>query len=235
MDHEEPDVRLDLIGSSHSYSGFDRFGRVVDQKWYDYGSSSDVDRYKYGYDRASNRLYRENTKTSNKDEYYSYDDVYRLEIADRGNLNTGKTAISGTPVRKLTYNLDPTGNWDAFVIQNSGAFELLQGRTHNEANEIDGGADDFQTTSGTDWANVSHDANGNMTVVPQPNALGSSYDLTFDAWNRLVKVEDGATTVAEYEYDGLNRRITKDVSGTVRHFFYSDQWQVVEERSRFRS
>ena len=64
---------------------------------YDYGGSADVDRYKYGYDRASNRTYRENALTSGKDEFYTYDGMYRLKNFDRGDLNAGKTAISGTP------------------------------------------------------------------------------------------------------------------------------------------
>ena len=51
-DYEQPEVRLEYY-SGGSYGGFDRFGRVVDQKWYDYGASSDRDRYTYGYDRAS--------------------------------------------------------------------------------------------------------------------------------------------------------------------------------------
>ena len=44
------------------------FGRVVDQLWYDYGASANRDQFTYGYDRASNRLYRENTGTSGLDE-----------------------------------------------------------------------------------------------------------------------------------------------------------------------
>ena len=93
-DYEQPDVRLEYF-FDRAYSGFDRFGRVVDQRWYDYGASADRDRYTYGYDRASNRLYRENTTASGKDEFYSYDAVNRLATFDRGDLNVGKTAISG--------------------------------------------------------------------------------------------------------------------------------------------
>ena len=109
-DYEQPDVRLEYY-SGGSYGGFDRFGRVVDQKWYDYGASSDRDRYTYGYDRASNRVYRENTIASGKDEFYVYDGVHRLKNYDRGDLNAGKTAISGTPVREEDWGLDATGNW----------------------------------------------------------------------------------------------------------------------------
>jgi len=74
-----------------------------------------------------------------------------------------------------------------------------------------------------------------MTAVPQPAAPTSSYTLTWDAWNRLVKVTDGANTVAEYQYDGDNRRIVKKLySGgnldETRHIYLSQGHQILEER-----
>lgn len=44
-----------------------------------------------------------------------------------------------------------------------------------------------------------------MTTLPQPSAPTSSYTATYDAWNRLVKLVDGANTVTEYAYDGARR------------------------------
>ena len=146
-DYEQPDVRLEYY-SGGSYGGFDRFGRVVDQKWYDYGASSDRDRYRYGYDRASNRVYRENTIASGKDEFYAYDGVHRLKIFDRGDLNAGKTAISGTPVREEDWGLDATGNWRDYAQKTSGSTDLDQDRTHNRVNEIT----DISETVGAAWA-----------------------------------------------------------------------------------
>jgi len=69
-----------------------------------------------------------------------------------------------------------------------------------------------------------------MTTIPQPKDLAKGFTATWDAWNRLVKLADTSGTVSEYSYDGLNRRITKTVDSTVRHFYFSDQWQVLEER-----
>ena len=77
---------------------------------------------------------------------------------------------------------------------------------------------------------VAHDRNGNMTKIPKPDDWSAHYDLTYDAWNRLVKVMDGETTVATYGYDGRNFRITKTAGGVTRHYYYSSQWQVLEER-----
>jgi hypothetical protein len=33
--------------------------------------------------------------TSNQDEYYTYDNLYQVKTLKRGNLNAGKTDISG--------------------------------------------------------------------------------------------------------------------------------------------
>jgi hypothetical protein len=45
------------LASGTSYSGFDRFGRVIDLPWSKPGVG-DLARIKYGYDLASNRTFR---------------------------------------------------------------------------------------------------------------------------------------------------------------------------------
>ena len=237
VDFTEPDLRYDLDhGTAGDYDGIDRFGRVVDLLWRDYGSSADAVRIKHGYDRASNRLYREDDVAANQspavhlDELYTYDAVYRLTDLERGNLNANKDDIvSGTEQFAEEWGLDPLGNWSTFKqdTDGDGDWDLDQTRDHNKANEIDE-IDDSST-------HVAHDAAGNMTKTPKPDDWSAHYNLTYDAWNRLVKVEDGEDTVAEYQYDGLNRRTLKKVyaSGSLdhtRHFYYSNGWQVLEER-----
>ncbi len=60
-DYAEPQVKLNLWGGTNgTYAGFDRFGRIVDHLWRDYGASTDADRIQHGYDRSSNRLWRAN-------------------------------------------------------------------------------------------------------------------------------------------------------------------------------
>ena len=136
-DFQQPDVKLDYFGgTSGTYAGFDNFGRVVQQLWRDYGASQDRDKFTYGYDRAGNRLYREHCVPSAKDEFYTYDGVYQLTVSQRGDLNAGKTAISGTPAREEDFTLDPTGNWSAYVQKTNGTTDLNQSRNHNVVNEI---------------------------------------------------------------------------------------------------
>ncbi len=73
-------VGLDYVGEDNGeagdpYIGLDRFGRVIDQRWI---KSNDVDnpldQFKYGYDRNSNRLYKDNWVTSGPGA--AYDDLY---------------------------------------------------------------------------------------------------------------------------------------------------------------
>jgi RHS repeat-associated protein len=202
------------------YTGLDRFGRVIDQRWPQ--GASELERVDYGYTPASNRQWRQELVASGQDEYYTYDGLYQVAASNRGTLNGGKTGISGTPTWTEDFTYDPIGNWDAYLTKVSGVTDLDQSRTHNTANqttEIDGSS-----------ATVGHDPAGNMVKVPQINDWASTNELKWDAWNRLVDVKAGATTVAAYGYDGLNRRTTKTIDGTTRRYYYSDQWQIVEER-----
>jgi RHS repeat-associated protein len=109
----------------------------------------------------------------------------------------------------------------------NGSTTLNQNRTHNVANEIT----DITESTGTAWPTPTHNANGNLTVAPRPLSLGNSFDLKYDAWNRLIEVKlTGSSVVATYRYDGANRRVSQDDGTNVRHHYYSDQWQVLEER-----
>jgi hypothetical protein len=53
--------------------------------------------------------------------------------------------------------------------------------------------------------------------IPAYDRLFHSAGRELDAWNRLVKVIDGVTTVATYAYPGRNFRVSKSVSGTTTH------------------
>ena len=59
--------------------------------------------------------------------------------------------------------------------------------------------------------------------------------MTYDAWNRPVKIKDNATpnTVAEYAYNGLGRvvkRIFPPIYVT-RWYYYDEGWRVLTERT----
>jgi len=208
------------------YTGLDRFGRVIDQRWIKDSSGADLERVEYGFDRASNRVWRDNTVadalSANQDEFYTYDGLNQLLTLQRGTLNSGKTGITGTPTWEEDFTFDPTGNWNNYVNQVSGTTTLNQPRTHNAVNEV-------ETISGSS-ALIQQNAAGNMVKAPQPTDWSSAYTMTYDAWQRLVKVKNGSTTTAIYAYDGQSRRTTKVIGSTTRHYYYSSQWQILEER-----
>ena len=234
----EPGVELTYYTSGGSgdagdqYTGLDRFGRIIDQRWRKTSDSSDRERVKYGYDRASNRIWRQNTVAgTGQDEYYTYDGLSQVKTLDRGTLNGTYTGITGTPSWEEDWNYDPTGNWNGtstgYLTKVTGTTQLNQNRTHNVVNEIT----DITETTGTAWPTPTFDAVGNMTVAPRPLSLGSSYDLKYDAWNRLIEVKNtGGSVVATYRYDGATRRVSKNDGTNTRYYYYSDQWQVLEER-----
>ena len=134
-----PQVRWDLITGSgaNPYAGLDLFGRTIDCRWHKYSSpTGDPVHLEYGYDLASNRLWRQDDAaralSATFDELYGYDTVDRLTSIERGTLNGGHTGISSQTLEQ-TWDLDPTGNWNEFTQDNSE--HLDQNREHNAANE----------------------------------------------------------------------------------------------------
>ncbi|MFN5196038.1 MAG: RHS repeat-associated core domain-containing protein, partial [Planctomyces sp.] len=262
-DYTQPDVRYTLVGTaggddpdtgdkqrkppSEERGGrleavaqeeLDRFGRIKDSDWYNYGTSADADRIKYGYDRSGSRIWRENTVARSQgkyfDEKYLYDQIHRLKDMSRGGLGSGGSTLSNKQFAQC-WGLDETGNWSNFREDNAGAgsWTLNQSRTSNTVNEIT----DITETVGASWVTPVYSRAGNMTTMPQPASPASNYTATYDAWNRLVKIADGGNTVSEYQYDGAKRRVVQKsyVSGTLnetRHLYYTEpsKWQVVEER-----
>jgi len=217
-DYEDIDVKLDY--SANDFAAIDRFARVLDQVWTDYGADPDVvlDHYSYTYDRAGSRTARDNELHSAFDEEYLYDDLDRLTDADRADAFD------------QSWGLDGLGNFSTF--NDDGA---SQTRTVNGANEI------TAITGG--WISPTYDRAGNMISAPKPGDETARVHYVYDAWNHLVKVyaDDSQNPgtpgdlIAEYKYDGTNRRIEKEITEegggpTHVHYFYNHDWQMLEER-----
>jgi len=79
-----------------------------------------------------------------------------------------------------------------------------------------------------------YDAAGNMVKGPDAATPATQRRFVYDAWNRLVAYTDsGDNVIAEYRYDGLNRRIAKLLAGDDwdrTDYYYNEAWQVLEER-----
>ena len=132
-----------------------------------------------------------------------YDNLNQLVAFSRGTLNGSNDTIS-SPSASETWTTDAAGNFTSAA----GTSE-----TNNKQNEA--------TAFGS--ATLTYDANGNLTTDQAGNTL------VYDAWNRLVAYKNGGTTLETLSYDGRDRLIVQN-AGTATDLYYSDQWQVLEER-----
>jgi len=220
-------LRLTLDpNADKAYAGFDRLGRVIDQRWATTGSAAD--RFGYTYDRASNRLTRSLALKSAYNETYHYDALDRLKDANR-------PGDSGMGSLDQSWTLRPTGNWSSFISAG-----VTQTRTHNNANEIL-----TITRDPIDPPDPLYDPAGSNVFGPKPNDDANGMHCRYDAWNRLatVHLDDGDTAgtlngtntlLATYRYDGLNRRVKKvvavDGNSVADYVYHNEGWQVVEVR-----
>ena len=210
------------------YTALDRFGRLVETLWQTSGSAALV-HSKYGRNQVGGIVWRQDLEAAalsvtTQDNYCWYDGLQQVTAHQQGQLNgtyPNYTGIVGPPQQQEDFGYDATGNWatsDTLSPANT------QSRTHSKANEITG----ITTTPGGSIT-PAYSAAGNMTGVPiNPGVSTSQYALTWDAWNRLVKVQNGSSTVATYAYDGLAHRITKTTPAETDNFYYSKEWQVLE-------
>ncbi len=97
---------------------------------------------------------------------------------------------------------------------------------------------DLDTASSSDGEHLEHDAKGNLTY-------DGVFKYTYDAWNRMVKVErawrDSSGTihanliVQKNTYDGLGRRIVKEIDNSGNkdysfHYYY-DGFRIIETQN----
>ena len=206
-DYTDIDVKLDY--SANNFAALDRFGRVRDQFWSDYGSDpSYSDHFTYMYDREGNVTSRVNAIDAAFSETYGYDDLNRLTWAKRNGVDL------------QSWGLDAAGNMSS--VTTGGTTQTRDANAANEISSIDNNPNA-----------VLYDAAGNMISGPQPGNETTQIRYVYDAWNRLaaVKADDG-TLIAAYQYDGVNRRISKtDVNGTTDNYYYNQNWQMVEDRN----
>ena len=104
------------------YTGLDRFDRVIDVNWFQGsgGNRMTLDRYQYGYDADSNRVFRNNLVFDSFGElYHVYDNLNRLTDWRRGTLvRLGNSPIftQATNVNRFKlFSYDAQGNWKSLV------------------------------------------------------------------------------------------------------------------------
>jgi RHS repeat-associated protein len=251
-------------GNAGVYPGFDRFGRVVRHAWLDgdYTTTGgtpaaptkvSIVEQSHTYDRASNRLTSYDVRpgaTTTLSHAYTYDDLHRLDKAERGTWSPGSPGTFTLVKNSQDWSLDLLGNWQDVITDLNGdgtysATTEKDERTHNGVNELTKRLLKGQGPSAGDLTldPITHDANGNV-LSEQRQIGGGATELTWtyihDAWNRLAEIKNGSNTKARYRYNALNWRTLKavdtDDSGglsaiDLQHtMYYSPGWQLLEER-----
>jgi RHS repeat-associated protein len=271
VDYQTIDVQLDRTWSAGDrnrrsnnwtgqdagvYPGLDRFGRVIRQSWLDGATGRTTAGYRpaivdqtHSYDAASNRLSkldgREGASWAKRDWEYSYDGLNRLTTANQG----GRKGATWTPASGgQQWALDMLGNWTSQRTDLTGngvftdALDLLDQRTHNQANELSTRAikkgDGSATTATLPFA---YDAAGQMR---DEQRLTDGRRYTHDAWGRLVKVEkvdtatQAVTPISTHRFNGLHWRIAKawhaqpdaqNKPDRKTTFWYDASWRVIQE------
>ena len=236
LDDEEMSdaVRLSFQDST-ALDGYDAWGRPVWMRHSSVGGDTDLVKLAYRYSPGSDRLYQQDLATTTNSELYGYDSLHRLTNFKRGTLSLGPPPSISSPSRRQDWDdysstqLDDVGNWVNF--NNDGTTET---RTHNTANEI------TEIDPGTEFAPIYDDA-GNLRILP--DGAGNAQKFVHDYRSRLIEIwetadydpEDpesgwGANPVVRYSYDGLNRRVKKDLNSGTDTIYLYDGWQCIEER-----
>jgi RHS repeat-associated protein len=208
--HPQPGIDLTYIkqtgeangDAGDQYTGLDRFGRVVDQRWIKTSDGSHTDRLQYTYDRDSNRLARNNIVNSNFNETYGYDNLNQLSSFARGTHTLG-------------WGLDAAGNFSS--VTTDGGTPVS--RTNNKQNEV--------TQVGT--STLTFDNNGNTTtddngktlvydawnrLVAYKNGMTVLESYKYDALNR--RIVQNAGTATDLYYSAAWQVLEEQVAGATQ-------------------
>ncbi len=175
------------------YTGLDRFGRLVETIWKT--DSAELVHTKYGRNRVGGVVWQRNVKAhslsvATRDNHYWYDGLRQVARHDRGDLMPASgppyTGIDPATRRQMeVFTFDETGNRPGYFSQTP---PLAQGRGHDRANQI------ISITGPAGVVQPAYDPAGNMTRMPRPGNWSAAADLTWDAWNRLVRIRDHSSS-----------------------------------------
>jgi len=150
---------------------------------------------------------------------YTYNPVGNL-LSVLDNFNAAQTRTfsydalqrlktGGTTTTPETYDYDPVGNRTTSFLSTT--------HTHDDVNRL---TDDDQFT-------YTYDANGNLETKTG-KATSDVTTYTWDAQDQLIQITFPGGTTATYKYDGLGRRIEKNVNGTITRYVYDGEDILLE-------
>lgn len=208
-DHAESGVNLTYISQTSStgdagdkYTGLDRFGRVVEQNWYNTSTTSSVEDLTISYDRDSNVTVRTNLLNSDFTETYSHDLLNQLAEFARAN---GQNQV---------WTVDALGNFTSVDTDS-----VTTTNTFNAQNQ--------QLTNGS--ASLTYDTNGNLTtdetgrqfvydawnrlVEVRDSSSATLATYSYDALGRKATITQGSSVTSLY-YSAQWQVLEESVDGT---------------------
>jgi len=165
---------------------------------------------------------------------YSYDSSRRLtSLVHQGGTGVGSFNYSYDPAGKRlsktdsdglhSYAYDSLDRLTAAVAQTgeSYTYDSVGNRTvsHLSSSYLYNLANRLITDSRFDYV---YDANGNLTRKTE-RASGKITNYAFDSDDELVRIDFSDGTNATYRYDGMGRRIEKNVGGQITRYIYDGQ------------
>jgi RHS repeat-associated protein len=179
------------------------------------------------YDFYDNNLVR-SIKQGNETVSFNYDDARRRQAMtlpngivtnyayNDANQVTGISYVSGSgaAVGDVSYGYDLAGR----RVSQAGSLSSQKKSQPTTATSL---FDANNRQGNINGRSIAYDKNGNML-----NDGVSSY--IWNARNQLVQVQQGATVVAQYQYDPMGRRSAKTVGGLTTSFLY-DGFNAVQE------
>jgi len=174
----------------------------------------------YNYDAASQllSLVHEHNLTTINSFNYTYD-----KVGNRITKTDNTTALSYTydALNRLTKVADPTP-----IPPETYVYDEVGNRTDSNQNGDSVFNNSNQLEQDANFT-YTYDNNGNQ-IQKTNNTTGAFTLYEYDAENKLIRVvrEDGS--IVNYKYDGLGRRIEKEVDSVVTQYIYDNEDLILE-------
>jgi RHS repeat-associated protein len=185
-----------------SYSGFRGEVGTIDHQDHIGNSLLKLD---YGYNKLHDRTFERYGSSGQPGDAFEYDKARRLTVAWMGS-DTPSSPSGNVYVKKIEYGMDDDGNRTTVTVTPYGSSAVNTSYTDNNLNQ-------YTVVGGV---NRSHDGNGNVSD-------DGTYLYEYNYKNLIcrVKLKSDSSTVAEYKYDALGRRVEKVVTGATYRYIYS--------------
>ncbi|MDA8021303.1 MAG: hypothetical protein MPN21_28050 [Thermoanaerobaculia bacterium] len=190
----------------HTYDAAGRTDTIENRQ----GVAAVVSSYGYSYDQNGNRTEQiETNGGAAETTTYEYDEADRLLSVEY-------------PDRTVTYTYDDVGNRRSETIVAGST--TLSDRTYayDERNRLESITDSADPAFDTTFV---YDPNGNQASKTRD---GTTTSFLYDTRDRIVEIQEDATTLETYLYDYQGLRVRKSGSGGIVRYVYDDQSVLVE-------